>query len=236
MKGSYHTAVLTRSTPDWIDDLVEKGLKELATQKGDEASPSSSSPPSRYVVLHELAAQTTNKVKIRSELLNILLAGRDTTASLLSNIWFTLSQRPDLYARVREEVDAQDSDNLSFETLKDMKYLRALMNESLRMYPLVPSNAREAVEDTVLPFGGGQDGLSPCLITKGQFVMWSVYAMHRRTDLYGEDAHLFRPERWLDDGDTKGLRVSWNYLPFNGGPRVCIGRKQTGYLRVTYLN
>ncbi|MCJ1378517.1 hypothetical protein MMC17_001616 [Xylographa soralifera] len=210
---------------DWVDGLVEKGLTEFVAQNGDKASSSSSSSSSRYVLLHELAAQTTNKIKIRSELLNTLLAGRDTTASLLSNIWFTLSQRPDIYARIREEVDALDSNNLSFETLKDMKYLRAVMNESLRLYPLVPSNARQALEDTVLPMGGGKDGLSPSFIAKGQFLVWSVYAMHRRTDLYGEDAHLFRPERWLDDGEKKGLRVGWNYLPFNGGPRVCIGQQ-----------
>lgn len=51
--------------------------------------------------------------------------------------------------------------------------------------------------------------------------------MHRRKDLFGEDAEEFRPERWLDgEGEgKKGLRVGWEYLPFNGGPRICIGRK-----------
>lgn len=48
--------------------------------------------------------------------------------------------------------------------------------------------------------------------------------MHRRKDLYGEDAELFKPERWLDQEDRKGLRVGWEFLPFNGGPRICIGR------------
>ncbi|MCJ1283332.1 hypothetical protein MMC26_002660 [Xylographa opegraphella] len=210
---------------DWIDGLVDKGLNEFAARNDAKASPASAFSTHRYVILHELAAQTTDKVKIRSELLNTLLAGRDTTASLLSNIWFTLSQRPDVYARIRDEVDALDSDDLSFETLKDMKYLRAVINESLRLYPVVPMNSRKALNDTVLPFGGGKDGLSPCFIAKGQFLIWNVYAMHRRTDFYGEDADLFRPERWLDDGETKGLRVGWNYLPFNGGPRICIGQQ-----------
>ncbi|MCJ1401750.1 hypothetical protein MMC11_004967 [Xylographa trunciseda] len=224
---------------NWVDVLVEKGLNESAARKGEKASSLSSTSSARYVVLHELAAQTTDKVKIRSELLNTLLAGRDTTASLLSNLWFTLAQRPDIYARVRAEVDALDRDRLSFETLKDMKYLRAMMNESLRLYPLVPSNARQALVDTILPMGGGKDGLSPCLIAKGEFVMWDVYAMHRRTDLFGEDADLFRPERWLDDGEKKGLRPGWNYLPFNGGPRVCIGQQlaltETAYVTVRLM-
>lgn len=49
--------------------------------------------------------------------------------------------------------------------------------------------------------------------------------MHRRKDLYGEDAEEFKPERWLDEDGKKGLRVGWEYLPFNGGARICIGRE-----------
>ncbi len=49
--------------------------------------------------------------------------------------------------------------------------------------------------------------------------------MHRRKDFYGEDAEEFRPERWIDGEEGKGLRVGWEYLPFNGGPRICIGRE-----------
>lgn len=48
--------------------------------------------------------------------------------------------------------------------------------------------------------------------------------MHRRKDLYGDDADVFRPERWLDTDEGKGLRMGWEYLPFSGGPRVCPGR------------
>lgn len=182
----------------------------------------------RYVFLHELCAQTPNRLKIRAELLNILLAGRDTTASLLSNLWFELSRRPAIYERLRAEVDALSNNNdelPTFETLKDMKYLRALINESLRLYPIVPANNRQATRDTVLPMGGGADGRSPVLVRKGEMAHWSLWSMHRRKDLYGEDAEEFRPERWLDEGGRKGLRVGWEFLPFNGGPRICIGRE-----------
>lgn len=164
---------------------------------------------------------------MRSELLHILLAGRDTTASLLSNVWFELSKRPDIWARLSEEVSALGGEPPSYEQLKNMKYLRAFLNESLRLYPIVPGNTRQALIDTVLPVGGGEDGKSPILVPKKGYIVWDVYAMHRREDLYGEDAAIFRPERWLDTADGKGLRVGWEYLPFNGGPRICIGRTYT---------
>ena len=182
-------------------------------------------PTSRYVFLHELVSQTADKVKIRSELLNILLAGRDTTASLLSNVWFELSKRPAIWSRLQHEVDLLNGGFPTFEKLKDMKYLRAVLNESLRLYPVVPENDRQADVDTVLPVGGGKDGKSPVFVKKGQVVHWSLYTMHRRKDLYGEDAEDFKPERWLDEGGKKGLRVGWEYLPFNGGARICIGRR-----------
>ena len=90
---------------------------------------------------------------------------------------------------------------------------------ALRLYPVVPANSREALCDTVLPLGGGPDGKSPVLMKKGDVAIWSLYAMHRRKDFYGPDAEEFRPERW------EHLRPGWEYLPFNGGPRICIGRK-----------
>ena len=199
----------------------------MVTRDSRKSEPEEPQPTSRYVFLHELVSQTSDPIKIRSELLNILLAGRDTTASFLSNIWFELSNRPDVWSRLQREIAAAlpDGDFPTFEKLKDMKYLRAVLNESLRLYPVVPENGRQAEVDTVLPVGGGEDGTSPVFVQKGQVVHWSLYTMHRRKDLYGEDAESFIPERWLDqDEEKKGLRVGWEYLPFNGGPRICIGR------------
>lgn len=89
----------------------------------------------------------------------------------------------------------------------------------LRLWPVVPNNARAAIRDTVLPLGGGPDGKSPVFVKKGTTLAYSVYAMHRRQDIYGPDAAEFRPERW------ETIRPGWEYLPFNGGPRICLGRK-----------
>lgn len=67
-----------------------------------------------------------------------------------------------------------------------------------------------AIADTVLPKGGGPDGESPLFIPKNAVVQYHVFAMHRRRDLYGDDAEEFRPERW------EKIRPGWEYLPFNG--------------------
>lgn len=89
----------------------------------------------------------------------------------------------------------------------------------------MPANTRFANKDTILPRGGGKSGLAPVLVSKGTIVMYSVYAMHRRKDIYGADAEEFRPERWESDNPQGPLRPGWGFLPFNGGPRICIGQQ-----------
>ena len=200
----------------FLDSLVERAAARHAAGK-TQAS------PERYVFADELLTRTSDRAQIRGELLNILLAGRDTTASLLSNVWFELAKRPDIFTKLRAEIDELLPGGMAptYEQIKSAKYLRALLNESLRLYPVVPGNARQALVDTVLPKGGGRDGQAPMFVAKGNIVGWSLYTMHRREALYGADSTEFRPERWLGEN---GLRVGWEYLPFNGGPRICLGR------------
>jgi len=97
----------------------------------------------------------------------------------------------------------------------------------LRLYPSVPINSRAAVKTTILPTGGEPEGKSSIFVKKGASGGYCVYAMHRRKDLYGSDAEMFRPERWDPNENNKvNLKnIGWGYLPFNGGPRVCLGRK-----------
>ena len=73
-----------------------------------------------------------------------------------------------------------------------MKYLRAVLNESLRLYPIVPNNNRTALTDAILPLGGGENEQSP-LFVKGQIVLGRIY-MHRRKDIYGKDAESSSPK------------------------------------------
>lgn len=95
------------------------------------------------------------------------------------------------------------------------------MYVALRLHPVIPIGGRQARRDTVLPHGGGADGESPLLVPKGTIVMFNVYAMHRDDKVFGANVEAFSPERW------ENLRPGWAYLPFSGGPRICMGRKYT---------
>jgi cytochrome P450 len=112
--------------------------------------------------------------------------------------------------------------------LKHAKYVSAL-----RLYPIVPFNLRCALKDTFLPVGGGPDGKSPVFVPKGDEVIYNIYTMQRDTEIYGADADEYRPERW------ENLRPGWAYLPFNGGPRICIGQQfaltEAGYTTVRIM-
>lgn len=94
---------------------------------------------------------------------------------------------------------------------------------ALRLYPQLPVNIRVALKTTFLPSGGGPTGTSPVLIRRGTGVGYSVYHMHRMTSLYGPNANEFHPERWENTDLEK--KVGWGFMPFHGGPRICLGSK-----------
>lgn len=168
--------------------------------------------PDRYVFFQALAEQTRDPIELRVQVFNILLAGRDTTSSLLGFIILILARDPARYKKLREIILEEfgtfnEPQNITFMHIKSCKYLQWVLNETLRLYPVVPWNFRVANKDTTLPRGGGKDGESKIFVKKGTIVEYSVFALHRRKDIWGEDADEFRPERW------DGRKVGWDYLP-----------------------
>lgn len=103
-----------------------------------------------------------------------------------------------------------------------MPYLTHTINETLRMYPAVPYNLRACLEDSTLPSPPGQPEVG---VLKDDIVVYSTLAMQRRKDLYPPvsdkfvDPAIFSPERW-DHWSPK----PWQFVPFNGGPRICVGQ------------
>jgi cytochrome P450 len=144
-----------------------------------------------------------------------------------------LARHPEVFQKLRTTIaEAFGSygapHDITFERLKSCSYLQYVLKETLRLFPSVPLNAREATKDTTLPVGGGPLGTAPVYIKKGEEVGYPVYVMHRRKDLWGPDAESFRPERW------QSRKAGWEYLPFNGGPRICLGQQfaltEAGYV------
>lgn len=229
----------------YVDRFVQKAISyRMALDSGkDVPKDAEKLNEQQYVFLYELSKRTLDKAELTDQLLNILLAGRDTTASLLSITFLTMARRPEVWSKLRKEVLTLEGRKPSFQDLKSLTYLTWVLNESkhqpcpehiteqgqeyyltcftaaLRLYPSVPMNARMANKDTHLPLGGGPDGKAPLYIRKGDEVMYSVYSMHRLPELFGPDADEYRPERW------EKLKPGWAYIPFNGGPRICIGQQ-----------
>ncbi|KAK4139466.1 cytochrome P450 [Dichotomopilus funicola] len=172
--------------------------------------------------IKQLAAESTSNIDLRDQLLNVLLAGRDTTACCLLWTFRLLVRHPQVLERLRGEVQGVMGDltNPTRAQIRDMPFLACVVKESLRLYPPVPLNNREAVKTTLLPTGGGPDGNKPILVRKGELVVFSQYVNSRRKNLFGLDADDFRPERW-ETGELRG--IGWGFFPFIGGPRQCLG-------------
>ncbi|KAJ4829945.1 hypothetical protein Tsubulata_049016 [Turnera subulata] len=158
---------------------------------------------------------------------SFILAGRDTTSVALVWFFWLVHNNPDVESRILREIkdilgrhrdSRKEDDDIAFteEELRSMVYLQAALSESLRLYPSVPTEVKEAVEDDVLPDG--------TIIKKGFRVFFSIISMARMESIWGKDCLEFKPERWL----RNGMFVTENefkYAVFNAGPRLCLGKK-----------
>ncbi|ESZ95572.1 putative Cytochrome 52A4 [Sclerotinia borealis F-4128] len=218
--------VINEFVTPFIEDTLRLSPEELATKTKTEEG---------YTFLHALASYTRDRNVLRDQLVAVLLAGRDTTASTLSWTFYELARHPEVFKKLREEVVSKVGleEAPTYQHLKDMKYLQNIMHETLRLYPVVPFNVRLALKDTTLPLGGGPDGLSPMGILKDTPIGYSTLIMQRRSDLT-PDVMSFNPDRWLT-----WQPKPWQYIPFNGGPRICIGQQfaltEMGYTIVRIL-
>lgn len=154
------------------------------------------------------------KMYLRDLVLNFLIAGRDTTAQCLAWTVFELTQHPEVVKKARVEIeDVFRKGPLTYASLKDLRYLKAVIDEGLRLHPSVPYDGKLCVRDDVLPNG--------TKVPAGTVVQFTPYAQGRCTDLWGADAEKFRPERWLE---MDARPSDFTYSAFNAGPRVCLGR------------
>ncbi len=173
-------------------------FQEIASRRADPDLESREDILSMLVAARFEDGSKMSDAELRDQLMTLLMAGHETTATGLAWAFDLLFRAPDKFQRLREEVAGGEGDG----------YLDAVIKETLRIRPVVPFVGRELREETEL---GGYE------LPAGTVVMPAIYLAHTRPDVYSQP-YEFRPERFLDDGpDTYG------WLPFGGGTRRCIG-------------
>lgn len=189
-----------------LDDLIEDVI----------GTPTEVSGPS---LIQSLAVATSaatgrplSRVAFRNEACVLFMAGHETTANTLAWAWFLLSQSPWAEAALQNEADAVLAGRTAgHDDLARLPYARAVVQETLRLYPPVPLQARQAKS---------ADRIRNREIPAGALVIVVPWLLHRHRDLW-ERPDAFEPERWLPGGSGSPSRYA--YIPFSIGPRICTG-------------
>ena len=196
--------------------------------------------PSLLRFLVDARGEETDSKQLRDDLMTMLIAGHETTASALTWAVFELAQNRTLLARVQEEVDTVLGDgNPDMDQIRALELVRLCVAESLRMYPEPPLLIRRSLEDDVWPEGGV--GFQ-AKVLRGSDIFMALYNIHR-DPRYWPEPNVFDPERFLrphsspeaphwkgyDPESWKGqlypteTSADYAYLPFGAGPRKCVG-------------
>lgn len=168
------------------------------------------------------AEEEFDPIMLRDIVVNFMVAGKDTTAEALSWFFVSLRDHPEVERKIREEILvklpdlAKPNTTASMEDVQQLVYLEAALKETLRLFPSVPFNAREALSDTVLVDG--------TFVPKGTMLSFPAYAMGRMESVWGKDVEQFKPERFIDPATGKLTNASaYQFNAFYGGPRMCLG-------------
>ncbi|KAJ0038157.1 hypothetical protein Pint_23189 [Pistacia integerrima] len=213
-----------KGVDEFAEEVIRRRKKELSllsdknTQRSDILS--------IFMGLKNEHGQPYSDKFLRDICVNFILAGRDTSSVALSWFFWLLEQNPRVEEKIlaeicrivgeREEVKRKESP-LVFkpEEIKKMDYLHAALSEALRLYPSVPVDHKEVVEDDIFPDG--------TVVKRGTKVIYAIYAMGRMEAIWGKDCREFKPERWLRDGRFMS-ESAYKFTAFNGGPRLCLGK------------
>jgi cytochrome P450 len=156
---------------------------------------------------------TVSATELREQVLTIVMAGHETTAKALTWALYLLDRHPAVAAHLRDEIDDVLGDRQpTAADLPALEYCRWVVQEAMRLYPPVWLISRRAT---------GADRVGGCDIPPGTLVCVSPYLLHRHAG-YWDEPELFRPERF--SAEQVAARPSHLYLPFGGGPRICIGQ------------
>jgi cytochrome P450 len=169
---------------------------------------------SQLMLARDEAGQPMDERQIRDEAITMLLAGHETTALTLSWAWYLLGLHPTVDAQLAVEVDSVLGGRFpTVDDLPRLRYTEQVVSEVLRLYPPAYAIGRQALADCEI---GGYH------VPAGTTVYVSPWVMHRDPRWF-DDPHAFRPERWA--GNLAKDLPRFAYMPFGGGPRICIGNR-----------
>lgn len=192
-----------------LDRLVRRILADRQARPGDRGDLLS-----MLLAARDDDGRPMSDRQLRDELITLFVAGHETTAISLSWSFFLLSKNPAVEERLFAEIRESLGGRLPVVAdVPRLRYTQAVFQESIRLYPPAYVIGREALSDCVI--GGYR---VPARAT----IYFSPWVLHRDRRWF-ESPGEFRPERWLD-GSTAGL-PKYAYIPFGGGPRICIGER-----------
>ena len=208
--------------PDWVPRLSRiisgkalKQMKALADQSIDRRRDGKSKTPPDLLDLllagvDPKTQREMNTGELRDNLLTFIVAGHETTALTLSWALYLLANDDRVQDRARQEVaEKVPTEQVQGEDIVNLKYLRSIIDETLRLYPPAALVSRTAA---------GPDNLCGREVRSGDTVIIPIYALHRHHTLWSRPDD-FHPERFETDSPIE----RYAYLPFGDGPRVCIG-------------
>lgn len=173
------------------------------------------------IVTVALASGAFTERHLVDHVMTFLTAGHESTATTFEWVMYELARRPEMQQRVRAEVQAALGPDLAASDfgpqVSSIPYLNAFCSEVLRCYPFSPIIAKTAQRDTTI--NGHR-------VPKGTSVIYSAETTNHDKSLWGPDADVFNPERWLGPGQAKtgGAASNFAMLTFGAGPRNCIGQ------------
>jgi cytochrome P450 len=151
--------------------------------------------------------------QLRDEIMTIFLAGHETTANVLAFVWHMLTMHPEVEARVQDELAQVLGGRVpAYADIPRLRYTRMVFEETLRLYPPAYALSRTAL---------GPDVIGGVTVPKGAVISIYPYIIHRNPVLW-DDPDRFDPERFAPDRVVGRERFA--FMPFGGGPRICIGQ------------
>ncbi|CAA3023754.1 cytochrome P450 86B1-like [Olea europaea subsp. europaea] len=210
---------------DFAQEVIRARKKELSLESLD-VNKQRTDLLTVFMGLKDEDEQPFSDKFLRDICVNFILAGRDTSSVALSWFFWLLNQNPEVEQKILAEIcgiinerednkEKGDDFVLKPEEVKKMEYLQAALSEALRLYPSVPVDHKEVLEDDKFPDG--------TVVKKGTKVVYAIYAMGRMEGIWGKDCREFKPERWLNNGRFTS-ESAYKFTAFNGGPRLCLGK------------